>query len=63
MTGDSGMIGEIGVVKTVLDPVGRIQVHGELWSAHSRTPVAVGQKVRVVAVEGLTLEVAPDAPE
>ena len=59
MTGDSGLIGKTGVVKTALDPIGRIQVHGELWSARSRTPVAVGQAVRVVAVDGLTLEVKP----
>ncbi|BBO72750.1 serine protease [Desulfosarcina widdelii] len=63
MTGDSGLIGKTGVVKTALDPMGRIQVHGELWFARSRTPVAVGQTVRVVAVDGLTLEVEPDAPE
>lgn len=63
MTGDSGLIGKTGVVKTALDPIGRIQVHGELWSARSRTPLAVGQTVRVVALEGLTLEVEPDAPE
>jgi membrane-bound serine protease (ClpP class) len=63
MTGDSGLIGKIGVVKTALDPIGRIQVHGELWSARSRTPAAIGQTVRVTAVEGLTLEVEPDAPE
>jgi len=63
MTGDSGLIGKTGVVKTALDPIGRIQVHGELWSARSQTPVAVGQTVRVVAVDGLTLEVEPDAPE
>jgi membrane-bound serine protease (ClpP class) len=59
MTGDSGLIGKTGVVKTALDPMGRIQVHGELWSARSRTPVAVGQTVRVTAVDGLTLEVEP----
>ncbi len=63
MTGDSGLIGEIGVVKTVLAPAGRIQVHGELWSARSRTPVAIGGRVRVTAVHGLTLEVEPVAAE
>jgi len=60
MTGDSGLIGKTGVVKTALDPMGRIQVHGELWSARSRTPVAAGQTVRVVSVDGLTLEVEPE---
>lgn len=60
MTGDSGLIGKTGVVKTALDPIGRIQVHGELWSARSRTPVAIGQTVRVTALDGLTLEVEPE---
>ena len=61
MTGSSGLIDEIGVVKTPLTPTGRIQVHGELWFARCRTPVATGQRVRVTAVDRLTLEVEPEA--
>jgi membrane-bound serine protease (ClpP class) len=61
MTGESGLIGETGVVKTPLTPTGRIQVHGELWFARCRTPLTVGQRVRVTAVDGLTLEVEPEA--
>jgi membrane-bound serine protease (ClpP class) len=61
MTGESGLIGETGVVKTPLTPAGRIQVHGELWFARCRTPLAAGQRVRVTAVDGLTLEVEPAA--
>ncbi len=61
MTGESGLIGETGVVKTPLTPTGRIQVHGELWSARCRTPLTTGQRVRVTAVDGLTLEVEPAA--
>ena len=60
MTGESGLIGETGVVKTPLTPTGRIQVHGELWFARCRTPLATGQRVRVTAVDGLTLEVEPE---
>ena len=60
MTGESGLIGETGVVKTPLTPTGRIQVHGELWFARCRTPVAIGQRARVTAVDGLTLEVEPE---
>ena len=60
MTGGSGLIGETGVVKTSLAPTGRIQVHGELWLARCSTPVAVGQRVRVTAVDGLTLDVEPE---
>ena len=61
MTGESGLIGETGVVKTPLTPTGRIQVHGELWFARCRTPLTTGQRVRVTAVDGLTLEVEPEA--
>ncbi|WP_372679673.1 nodulation protein NfeD [Desulfosarcina sp.] len=61
MTGESGLIGETGVVQTPLTPTGRIQVHGELWLAQCRTPLTVGQRVRVTAVDGLTLEVEPEA--
>jgi membrane-bound serine protease (ClpP class) len=59
MTGDSGLIGEIGIVKQPLTPVGRVQIHGELWFARSATPVAVGRKVQVTAMDGLTLSVEP----
>ncbi|BBO66153.1 serine protease [Desulfosarcina alkanivorans] len=62
MTGGSGLIGEAGVVKTPLTPTGRILVHGELWLARCARPVGVGQRVRVTAVDGLTLDVEPEAP-
>jgi len=61
MTGASGLVGETGVVKTPLTPTGRIQVHGERWLARCRTPMTAGQRVRVTAVEGLMLEVEPEA--
>jgi membrane-bound serine protease (ClpP class) len=57
MTGKSGLIGEIGVVKMPLTPKGRVQIHGELWFARSSIPVGVGQRVRVIAMDGLTLDV------
>ena len=59
MTGGSGMIGEIGVVKKPLTPDGRVQIHGELWFARCKNPVDVGKRVRVTAMDGLTLEVEP----
>jgi membrane-bound serine protease (ClpP class) len=59
MTGGSGLIGEIGIVKQPLTPVGRVQIHGELWFARSATPVAVDRKVKVTAMDGLTLNVEP----
>jgi membrane-bound serine protease (ClpP class) len=58
-TGTAGMLGEIGIAKTELAPEGRVFVHGEWWNAEASSPVAEGAKVRVVAVEGLKLRVAP----
>ena len=61
VTGEAGMIGEEGVARTALRPRGTIFVHGELWDAVSSAEVEAGSRVRVVAVEGLTLQVEPDA--
>jgi membrane-bound serine protease (ClpP class) len=61
VTGEAGMIGEEGVARTELRPRGTIFVHGELWEAVSSAEVEAGSRVRVVAVEGLTLRVEPAA--
>ena len=61
VTGEAGMIGEVGVARTALAPRGTIFVHGELWDAVSSITLEAGSRVRVVAVEGLTLKVEPDA--
>jgi membrane-bound serine protease (ClpP class) len=58
-TGAAGMLDEIGIAKTELAPEGRVFVHGEWWNAVASSPVPEGAKVRVVAVEGLKLRVAP----
>jgi membrane-bound serine protease (ClpP class) len=58
-TGSEGMIGEIGVARTPLEPAGKVFVHGELWNAVARTTVASGARVRVSAVDGLRLIVEP----
>jgi membrane protein implicated in regulation of membrane protease activity len=34
---------------------------GELWNAVSSAPADIGSRVRIRAVEGLTLEVEPEA--
>jgi len=56
-TGKSGMIGELGTAVTDIHEAGKVMVHGEYWSAHSGIPIAQGRKVRVVRVEGLSVEV------
>jgi membrane-bound serine protease (ClpP class) len=59
VTGVQGLIGEVGMAQSVLAPLGKVFVHGEIWNATSSTPVAVGSKVVVRKVDGLQLEVAP----
>ena len=54
-TGAQGLLGEIGVASTSLDPDGKVFVHGELWNATSSRPVKKGEKVRIIKVEGLHL--------
>jgi len=56
-TGTEAMIGEIGVAQTALGPEGKVFVHGELWNATARAPIAEGSRVRVRGVEGLRVMV------
>jgi membrane-bound serine protease (ClpP class) len=58
-TGGAGMIGETGSVVTELAPEGKIFVHGEYWDAVSPSPVSVGGRVRVTAIDKLKLKVEP----
>jgi len=56
-TGVSGLIGQIGVVKSAIDPEGKVFIRGELWNAEAGTAIPEGAKVRVVNVTNLMLEV------
>jgi membrane-bound serine protease (ClpP class) len=58
-TGAEGLLIETGVARTALAPRGKVFVHGELWEALSEQAVQAGQPVRVLAVEGNLLRVAP----
>jgi membrane-bound serine protease (ClpP class) len=55
--GEAGMIGTIGVVKTDLDPEGKVFVRGELWDARASQKIPSGARVRVRQVDGLVLVV------
>lgn len=58
--GEESMVGSIGTVREPLNPDGMVFVEGALWQATSTTgPLAAGVQVRVVAVDGLRLRVAP----
>ncbi len=59
VTGASGMLQEQGKALTSIDPggVGRVQAHGEIWTATADEHVSAGDTVRVVDVKGLLLTV------
>jgi len=59
VTGSSGLVGEVGVVRKSLALEGKVFVHGELWNAVARETIEEGTKVRVVQVNNLVLEVEP----
>lgn len=59
MSGEQGMIGEIAVVRTSLAPRGKVLIRGEQWYAETTEGQTIesGEKVRVVALDGLCLRV------
>jgi membrane-bound serine protease (ClpP class) len=57
ITGEEGMIGEMGIAKSDVHFNGKVFVHGEFWNASSMVPIAAGSPVRVVKVQGLKVEV------
>jgi membrane-bound serine protease (ClpP class) len=61
VTGSAGMLAEVGRALTPIEPggSGRVQTHGEIWTATADEPVAAGQQVVVTAVRGLMLSVRP----
>jgi len=61
VTGEQGLIGEIGIAQTTLAPSGKVFVHGELWDAVSAVPVPAGERIVVRQIDGLTLRVDPVA--
>ena len=56
-TGAEGLVGEKGVAKTMIDPEGKVFIHGEFWNATSEEVVEAGEKVKVAGVENLLLRV------
>ena len=61
LTGAEGMIGELGVARTALEPEGQVLVHGEYWDAIALSNIPVGAQVRVKGVAGLKLQVEKTA--
>jgi membrane-bound serine protease (ClpP class) len=61
-TGAEQLLGATGEATERLAPTGHIRVLGELWEAHSSSEIAPGTTVRVIGVDGLTLEVEAARP-
>ena len=60
--GQDGLMGETGVVKELIDPEGRVFVHGETWRAFSKERIEPGETIQVSGIKGLLLNVRR-APE
>jgi len=60
VTGREGLLGQVGRVRSALDPSGMIWVDGALWEAVADgQAVPIGERVVVTALDGLSLRVRP----
>jgi len=59
VSGMEQLLGSVGEAIDDFDASGRVRVHSESWQAQTDTPVRHGQKVRVIALEGLDLKIEP----
>jgi membrane-bound serine protease (ClpP class) len=58
VTGIDGLVGETGESLDILDPFGRVRVHGEVWNAESISGnIESGEKIRITAIKDLKLYV------
>jgi len=62
VTGVEALVGQHAQALSAMVPgvPAHVAVHGELWQATSAQAIEAGAPVRITAVNGLTLEVAPD---
>ncbi len=61
--GRERLIGEVGRAVTDISPDGALQIGAARWKARTNraTPVKAGENARVVAIDGVTLEVEPES--
>lgn len=62
-TGAEEMVGAAAEARSSIDPEGQVWVEGALWRARladGAAPIRLGDRVRVEAVDGLTLVVRPE---
>jgi membrane-bound serine protease (ClpP class) len=60
-TGTGAIIGQVVLARTPILSSGKVFADGALWDARSSVPVAPGEKVEIVGMDGLTVVVKPVA--
>ncbi len=55
--GAEALLGRVVEVAEECRPYGHVRVQGELWRAHCAEGAALGERVRITGLDGLTLEV------
>jgi membrane-bound serine protease (ClpP class) len=63
--GADDLLGASAEARTTIDPDGQVWLQGTVWGARlarAGEPVKLGDRVRVEAVDGLTLIVTPESP-
>jgi membrane-bound serine protease (ClpP class) len=56
-TGMEGLIGEVGIATTPIAPEGKISIHGEFWNVIGNQNIEKDEKVQVIGVKNLRLQV------
>ena len=58
VTGKEGLVGQLALARTSLEPDGKVFLKGELWEATALDgPINAGETVEIVAAEGFRLQV------
>lgn len=56
-TGREGLVGEKGIVRSKIDPKGKVFIHGEYWDATSDEKIPEGTEVTVIEVNDIAIKV------
>lgn len=59
VTGQEQMIGAVCEALENFEQQGKVMVHGEVWTAHTDTPIQKGDTAKVKTMRGLILDVIP----
>ena len=56
--GREGMLGDVAVADSDIDPTGRVFLHGEYWNAVSDEAISAGESVEILSIDSLEVRVA-----